>query len=427
MRRGELLEALDSGALTNRLAQVYGADARSAADRLGELMREFESTFPCGAEADTWLFSAPGRAELGGSHTDHQRGHGLAAAVDLDTIACVVPNDSGTIRIKSRNHRMAIVDLEDLDIHEPETGTSMGLVRGVAARLHQLGYQVGGFDAYTTTRVLRGSGLSSSAAFEVLTASIMNHLFCGGALTPLQVARTAQYAENVYFQKPSGPLDQLSCALGGVVAVDFRDPEAPALRRFPLDLTAHGYAFCVLDSRASHADLVADFAAIPREMGQVAACFGRDALRDVPPEEFFAKLPQVREQCGDRAALRAYHFFQEERRVLRQCEALDRGDLPAFLHCVRQSGQSSYLYLQNASNYKDTRFQPLGVLQALAEELLDGQGAVRIQGGGFAGTVEAFVPLDRLEMFTRGIEAAAGPGCCHTVAFRSTGAALLVK
>ena len=166
---------------------------------------------------------------------------------------------------------------------------------------------------------------------------------------------------------------------------------------------------------------------VPREMGQVAACFGRDALRDVPQEEFFAKLPQVREQCGDRAALRAYHFFQEERRVLRQCEALDQGDLPAFLHCVRQSGQSSYLYLQNASNYKDTRFQPLGVLQALAEELLDGQGAVRIQGGGFAGTVEAFVPLDRLEMFTRGIEAAAGPGCCHTVAFRSTGAALLVK
>ena len=399
MERGHLLELLEGGALLDRLEPVYGQDARTAAARLRELTLEYAETFPGGERDDVWLFSAPGRVELAGSHTDHQRGRGLAAAVNLDTIACVVPNGSRTIRIKSRNHRMAEVDLDDLGEHPEERGSSLALVRGIAARLHQLGYPVGGFDAYTTTIVPRGGGMSSSAAFEVLAATIMNHLFCGGELDPLRTAQIAQYAENVYFGKPSGPLDQLTCAFGGVIAADFRDPLSPAVRRLPLELESHGYALCVLDTRVSHADLVNDFAAIPREMGQAAACLGKEFLAEADYGQFLRELPRIRAACGDRAVLRAYHFFQEDRRVLRQCEALERGDFRDFLRCTRASGHSSFMYLQNDSNHQDSQYQPLAVLQALAEELLGEAGAVRILGGGFAGTMEVLVPLDRLDRF----------------------------
>lgn len=425
MERGHLLELLESGALLDKLEPVYGQDAPEASRRLHELVLEYAGTFPCPNTADTWLFSTPGRAELGGSHTDHQHGHGLAAGVNLDTIACVVPNDSGTIRIQSRGHRMAEVALDDLDICRAESGSSPSLVRGTAAKLRQMGYSIGGFDAYTTTIVPRGGGMSSSAAFEVLVVTVMNHLFCGGALDPLRTAQTAQYAENVYFGKPSGPLDQLACAFGGVIAADFRIPREPVVRSLPLDMAAHGYALCIIDTHASHADLIGDFSAIPQEMGLVAGCFGREVLRDVDYGQFLKELPRVREICGDRAVLRAYHFFQEERRVLRQCEALERGDFASFLQCTNASGQSSFMYLQNVSNHRDSRTQPLALLQALAEEL--GAAAVRVQGGGFAGTMETIVPLERLESFVRGVEAVAGPGSCHILRVRSAGAVKLVS
>ena len=426
MRRGELLRELEQGTLPGRLAPVYGRDAPSAAYRLRELVLAYGEAFPCGDEAETLLFSTPGRTELGGNHTDHQHGHGLAASVDLDTIACVVPNDSRTIRIKSRHHRMAVVDLGDLSLREEEAGNSVSLVRGVAARLTQLGYTVGGFDAYTTTRVLRGSGLSSSAAFEVLTATIMNQLFCGGALTATDLAKVGQYAENVYFGKPCGLMDQLSCATGGVIAIDFRDPDNPDLRKVPVDLESFGHALCIIDTRASHADLTADYAAITREMREVAACFGREVLGDVSFDQFREHLAAVRATCGDRAALRAYHFFRDDQRVLRQCEALERGDFDAFLHLVRQSGRSSFMYLQNVSNYRESRSQPVALLLALAEDLLAGRGACRVHGGGFAGTIQAFVPLDMLPGFVSGMEAVAGQGTCHVLTFRSAGSVPLV-
>lgn len=427
MKRGRLLELLERGALRERLEPVYGADAGQACGRLRELVLEYADVFPCSDDADTWLFSAPGRAELGGSHTDHQHGRGLAASVNRDTIACVVPNGSGVIRVKSRGHRMAEVDLGDLCVHPPETGSSPALVRGIAARFRQMGRVIGGFDAYTTTNVLRGRGLSSSAAFEVLVASIMNHLYCAGSLTPVQTALAAHYAENCFFGKPSGLLDQLACAVGGVIEADIRDPESPLVRRFPLDLAEQGCALCVLDDRVSHADLVEDFAAIPREMGAVARCLGRQFLRDVRYEEFLEAVPRLRSLCGDRAVLRAYHFFQEDRRVPLQRQALEEGDMEEFLRLARQSGQSSFMFLQNASNYRDSASQPLAVLQALAEALLEGRGAVRVHGGGFAGTVAAFVPLDLLEDFVRGMESMAGREVCHVLNFRSTGAALLVS
>lgn len=426
MRRADLLRRLETGQ-PDWLEPVYGPDAAAAAGRLRELMEEFAGVFPCGEDSDTWLFSTPGRTELGGNHTDHQRGRCLAGSVSLDTIACVVPNGTRRVRIQSRHHRMAEVSLDDLSVHPEEAGNSVSLVRGVAARLKALGYTAGGFDAYTTTRVLRGSGLSSSAAFEVLVCTIMNRLFCGGALSPVQLAQVGQYAENVYFGKPCGLMDQLACACGGVIAIDFGDPGAPALRQVRVDLAGKGYALAIVDAGASHADLTADYAAIPQEMGQVAACFGQTVLSQVPYERFLRELPAVRTACGDRAALRALHFFRDDRRVTEQCEALERGDFDAFLRLVRQSGQSSFMYLQNVAAFRNSREQPIAVLLALAEELLEGEGACRVHGGGFAGTIQAFVPLNRLERFTQGMEALAGKGACHILSIRSAGSVLLAS
>ena len=426
MRRGELLRELEQGGLPERLEPVYGKDAPSAAYRLRELMLEYGETFPCSDDAETLLFSTPGRTELGGNHTDHQHGHGLAASVNLDTIACVVPNSSQTIRIKSRHHRLAEVDLSDLSVKKEETGNSVSLLRGVAARLTQLGYTMGGFDAYTTTRVLRGSGLSSSAAFEVLTATIMNQLFCGGSLSSTELAKVGQYAENVYFGKPCGLMDQMACATGGVIVIDFKDPDTPDLRRVQVDLSRFGHALCIIDTRASHADLTADYAAITQEMRQVAACFGREILGDVSFDQFRESLATVRATCGDRAALRAYHFFRDDQRVLLECDALEKGDFDTFLHHVRQSGRSSFMYLQNVSNYRESRSQPVALLLALAEDLLEGRGACRVHGGGFAGTIQAFVPLDILSSFVAGMEAVAGQGACHVLSFRNVGSVPLV-
>ena len=426
MRHGELLKELEDGTLLPRLEPVYGADAPNAAGRLLDLTREYAGTFPCGEDTDVCLFSAPGRTEIGGNHTDHQHGHCLAAAVEMDTIACAAPNGSNIIRIKSQHHRMAEVDLDHLDINGDETGSSPALVRGVAARLTQMGYTIGGFDAYTTTRVLRGSGLSSSAAFEVLVCTIMNHLFCGDRLTPIQAAQVGQYAENVYYGKPCGLLDQLSCASGGVIAAGFGDPADPTVSQVQVDLAARGYALCIVDAGASHSSLIDDYASIPQEMGQVAAYFGKEVLGDVPYEDFRQALPAIRDVCGDRAVLRAFHFFQDDRRVAQQLEALERDDFDTFLHLVRQSGRSSFMYLQNVATYRDSRVQPMAVLLSQAEELLGDRGACRIHGGGFAGTIQAFVPLDLLEPFTRRMEALTREGACYALNIRSTGAACLI-
>ena len=347
--------------------------------------------------------------------------------MDLDTIACAAPNGTSMVRIQSRNHRMAEVSLDDLSVHPAETGSSVSLVRGVAARLREMGYAVGGFNAYTTTRVLRSSGLSSSAAFEVMVGTIMNHLFCGGVLTPLQLAQVGQYAENVYYGKPCGLMDQLACASGGVIASDFADPAAPSLRQVQVDLEREGYALVIVDAGAGHADLTEEYAAIPREMGAAAACLGRERLGQATYEQFLEELPRVRSTCGDRALLRAMHFFQDDRRAAEQCAALERGDLPAFLRLVRRSGRSSFMNLQNVITCRDSREQPLAVLLALAEELLEGEGACRVHGGGFAGTIQAFVPLDRVERFTQGMEALTGAGSCHVLSIRGTGAAQLVS
>lgn len=425
MKWRELARQLTQGDLTEHLRPVYGGGASDASQRLRDLMDGCQKVFNPNEQADVLVFSAPGRTELGGNHTDHQKGCALAASVDLDTIACVLPNRSSVIRVKSRYHRMAQTDLTDLSIHPEESGSSMSLVRGVAARLVQMGYAIGGFDAYTTTRVPRGGGLSSSAVFEILLGEIMNRLYCGGVLTPLQNAQIGQYAENRYFGKPCGLIDQLSCAGGGVVFADFADLEHPAICRLEVDCAAYGYALCLVDSRASHAPLLAEYAAIPKEMGQVAACFGKEVLGEVPIEDFRRAVPQLRQSCGDRAVLRAFHFYGENQRVKDQKDALARGDFTSFLRLVRASGRSSFMYLQNVSTYKDSRHQGLALLLAAAEDLLQGQGACRVHGGGFAGTIQAFVPLERVAAFAAAMDGLAGEGSCHVAHIRPTGATLL--
>ncbi len=422
----EITAALRNGIYDEKLSRIYGDGASRSVGRLLALVGGFCDFYGAGEDTQIALFSCPGRTELGGNHTDHQQGHSLAASVDLDTIACASPNSSGVIRVKSQHHRIAEIDLSRLEPQAAETGSSPALVRGIAARIAAMGYPLTGFDAYTTTQVLRGAGLSSSAAFEVLVGEILNHFCCGGALTAFQLAQIAQFAENRYFGKPCGLLDQMACATGGVIAMDFRDKNEPEVRHVDFDLRAAGYALCMVDTGRSHADLKEDFAAIPREMGAVAACFGKSLLSQVSSADFYANLPEVRRRCGDRAVLRAIHFFQDDALVTRQLRAIQSGDMDTFLTLVSRSGRSSYMYLQNVSTYRDPAHQDMAVLLAVAEQLLGGRGACRVHGGGFAGAIQVFVPLDLVDTFCPAMERVAGAGACHVLSFRGTGACCLI-
>ena len=370
---------------------------------------------------ETYLFSAPGRTELGGNHTDHQRGCVLAAAVELETTAEVTRNGTDTIRVFSEGYAPVEVRLDDLRVHSGEENTTAALVRGVAAAFAERGAALQGFDAHVRSNVLPGSGLSSSAAFEVLMGTILNELFFDKSLSPAEVARIGQYAENVYFGKPCGLMDQMASAVGGMVFIDFQYPACPIVERIDFDLAAAGYALCIIDSGADHADLTAEYAAIPGEMKQICNYFGKEVLRQVAKEDFFAALPQLRGRVPDRAVLRAIHFYHENDRVERQVQALRMGDVEEFLHLVRQSGRSSWMYLQNITPAGAVEQQAVAVALALCEELLDGQGACRVHGGGFAGTVQAFVPLDALENFRTGVESVLGEGKCHVLSLRSAG------
>ena len=391
---------------------------QTQASRIAGLRAGYQAVFGAAPER---FFSAPGRTEICGNHTDHQRGMVLAAAVDLDTIAAVGPNGLGEIRIQSQGYPLCRVSLDDLSPRESEYGTTLSLIRGVAARFRDLGCSLSGFDAYVTSQVLPGSGLSSSAAFEVLVGTILNGLFYEGQATAPEIAQYAQYAENVYFGKPCGLMDQMASSVGNLVAIDFSDGDHPQVTPIAFDFSATDHALCIIDSRASHADLTDEYAAIPNECKAVAACFGKEVLSQVPEAEFLSALPALREKCGDRAVLRAVHFYQENRRVPQAVEALQRGDFSRFLEILRESGRSSWMYLQNVTPAGYVQDQAMAVTLALCETYLGGEGAYRVHGGGFAGTAQAFVPMDKLEQFRAGIDGALGEGACHILSIRPQG------
>ena len=369
----------------------------------------------------SYFFSAPGRTEISGNHTDHQHGCVLAAAVNLVTVAEVTLNHSGLIRVQSEGYPALEVELKDLSVHEEEKNTTASLIRGVAAAFSQRGAVLQGFDARVRSSVLPGSGLSSSAAFEVLIGTICNELFFDRKLSPVEIAQVGQYAENVYFGKPCGLMDQTASSVGGMVFIDFENPDSPVVERIDFDFAAAGHALCIIDSGADHADLTEEYAAIPGELKKVSAFFGKEVLREIPEADFFAALPELRHRVPDRAILRAIHFYQENSRVQRQAQALRDGDFDAFLRLVSESGRSSWMYLQNITPTGATEHQDVAVALALCDTLLRGRGAFRVHGGGFAGTVQAFVPLDMLDSFKEGMERVLGEGKCHVLSIRSEG------
>lgn len=372
-------------------------------------------------------FSAPGRTEIGGNHTDHQRGRVLAAAVNLDTRAAVRLNGTDTIRILSKGYPMSVVDLNNMTPVEEEINTTPALIRGVAARFIQMGCKVEGFDAYCESTVLPGSGLSSSAAYEVLIGTIINGLFFDNKVSQPEIAMIGQYAENTFFGKPCGLMDQMASAVGNLVAIDFFDKDNPVVEGLDFDFSSCDHALCIIDSGADHADLTDEYAAVPGEIKAVAACFGKEVLTQISEVEFYAAIPSLRRKCGDRAVMRAIHFYQENARVPQQVAALKNGDFGAFLTLVKQSGYSSYMYLQNVipAGYKE--HQDVAVALALCEHYLAGRGAYRVHGGGFAGTVQAFVPYDMLEEFKAGICAVLGDDACHVLSIRPQGGVEMVS
>ena len=358
-----------------------------------------------------YTYAAPGRTELGGNHTDHQHGCVLAAAIHLKTTARVQKNGTNCICVRSHGFAPFQVDLGDLSCREDEKNTSAALVRGIAAAFAKEGAQLTGFSMEITSEVLPGSGLSSSAAFEVLVGTICNDLFLGGKLTPVQVAQIGQYAENVYFGKPCGLMDQLASAVGGLVFVDFEE-ETPKVERLDFDFEKAGYGLYIIDSGADHADLTEEYAAITQELQVLCGFFEKKWLREIPQAQFMAALPKLRGAVSERAILRAIHVYQENKRVLAQRDALLEGRTEDYLALVNESGRSSWMYLQNIYP-AGALAQPVALALALCDQLLGGQGACRVHGGGFAGTVQAYVPLGMEGSFVAGMEAVLGKGCCH--------------
>ncbi|MCI9156972.1 MAG: galactokinase [Lawsonibacter sp.] len=384
-------------------------------------------TFSPAPDASAALFSGPGRTEIGGNHTDHQHGRVLCGSVDMDMLSCAAPNGLNLIRIQSEGYPTLEISLDELSIREEEKNTSAALVRGVAAKVKELGYTLSGFDACVTSTVLSGSGLSSSAAYETLIGNILNHFCCGDALDAITIAKIGQYAENVYFGKPCGLMDQMGSSVGGAVFIDFADPASPVVERVDYDFSKSGHALCIIDSGADHADLTDEYAAVPRELKTICSHFGKSVLREVPVYEFYAALPQLRLECGDRAVLRAIHVYNDDLRVVSQVSALRRGDFNSFLALVTESGLSSWHCLQNITPTGYTRHQEVALALSLAERVLDTKGAVRVHGGGFAGTIQAFVPLERLESFQREMERFLGQGKCHVLHIRPQGGCVVAE
>jgi len=421
-----LIEKIDSG--KNPLFQdLYGTDEavlKEQADRYAALMNEFEKTY--GAD-DVQLFSSPGRTEIGGNHTDHNFGRVLAGAVNLDNIAVAAANGTDKIRVKSVGYPAFEVDLSDLEIDKSNFYTSSSLVKGICARMKEKGYQIGGFDACVEGRVPKGSGLSSSASFEVLMGTIINELFNNGKMSAVENAIIGQWAENNYFGKPCGLMDQTACSVGGLITIDFKDPANPIVKEVDFDFVSTGFSLVITDVGGGHDDAASqeEYASLPTEMKAVAAELGAGVLREVSWEQVMEKIPEIRKKTGDRAILRAYHFFGDNQRVVDQVAALENDDFKAFLKMVVESGYSSYMYNQNIYDVVHKHEQVVSMALALSEMVLKGSGAWRVHGGGFGGTIQAFVPQDKLSEYVNALEHVYGKGSCHKLFIRNQGSVKL--
>lgn len=419
MKLEQLSAAIAKG---DTLKALYGNDAAivaAQAKRYEEALATFKSTF---GHDDAEMFSSPGRTEIGGNHTDHNYGRVLAGAVNLDNIAVAKPNGTMKVRILSSGYPQFEVDLNNLEPNKKEYFTSVALVRGISARMKELGFNIGGFDAVIDSGVPKGSGLSSSASFEVLIGAIISHLFNEGKLDAVQNAIIGQYAENNFFGKPCGLMDQTACSVGGLVTIDFEDPSKPIVKKVDFDFTKTGYALVITDTGGNHADLNDEYASLPTEMKSVAAQFGKNVLRQVTLEQVIDNIPQMRGKVSDRAILRAIHFERDNARVAEQVAALEKGDFKSFLKMVIASGQSSYMYNQNVYPVNNVEEQGLSLALALSDIVLGSEGAWRVHGGGFAGTIQAFVPEALLDEYVKTIENAFGEGKCWKLFIRPQGA-----
>ena len=418
MNINEIKNAILNGEFDDKLNYLYG-DSEVAKKRYSSACDCFKDLYP--VSGDIRLFSAPGRTEIGGNHTDHQHGSVLAGSVNLDVIAVVSLNDDGKIRIKSEGYEMDVVDINNLEKNPAEIGKAISLIKGVCAKFKELGCELKGFNAYTTSNVLKGSGLSSSAAFEVLVGTILNNLFFDGKVAPIEVAKIGQFAEREYFGKPCGLLDQMASSLGGFTYADFRNPANPITESIDLDITKFGYTLCVVDTGGNHADLTDDYAGITVDCREISNTLGVDFLRDANPDKFYNNLASIRRDHGDRAILRAFHFFNEQQRVEDQKAALKAEDFEAFLKLVNASGESSYCYLQNLYSTSAVTEQGLCLAIALTKQFLNGEGACRVHGGGFAGTIQCYIPTNRLAEYKEMIENTFGEGSCCVLNIRPAG------
>ena len=414
-------ESLEQGSLDQRIKEIYVDEQRVPynRERYIRAIDRFTELFP--SEKEIEIYSAPGRSEVCGNHTDHQNGMVLATSINLDAIAIVAKAEEPVIRLVSGDFPMEEVDVADLSMKEEEQSTTTALIRGVAAGMKERGHKVGGFTAYITSDVLMGAGMSSSAAFESLIGTILSGLYNDMKVSSIEIAQIGQYAENIYFGKPCGLMDQMACSVGGMIFIDFKEKEHPEVRQVHTDFEKAGLSLCIVDTKGSHADLTPDYAAVPAEMNQVAQALGREHLREVPRETFFKELPKLWKETSGRAVLRAIHFYEEEERVLRGVKSLEESDYTGFLSVIKASGDSSAKYLQNIYSPKDVDSQNVTVALAVSESILGENGVCRVHGGGFAGTIQAFVKNEAVAAYKEQLEAIYGDDSCHVLKVRLQG------
>ena len=419
-KTNEIKEALKKGDYKDLLTDIYVDESRIEyqTERYIKAIEKFEKLY---GEGDAAIYSAPGRSEVGGNHTDHQHGEILAASINLDAIAVTRKTDDNMIHLISGTYKEIVIDVNDISYKESEKETTKALIKGVLKGAKDHGFDIGGFTAYVTSDVLIGAGLSSSAAFETVVGTIISQLYNDGKMDAVTIAIIGQYAENVYFGKPCGLMDQMASSVGGLINIDFEDPKKPKIKKVDVDFEAYGHSLCIVDTKGSHADLTDDYAAIPYEMKKVANYFNQEALREVDKDDFYLNLPKIREILGDRAVLRAMHLFEENKRVDQQVKALEEGDFDTFKKLIKESGDSSFKYLQNVYSSHDLTNQSVSIGLAISDISLGDKGVSRVHGGGFAGTIQAFVPNDIVSMYKKNMEHVFGEGACHVLKVRPYG------